>query len=145
MAVGDRTLTAFRPPVYDNPSTTGFYDSKSKGLFSSDCFGAILQRSTQNAADLTEQELREGHVFWTTVDSPWVHKVDKGAFAAELKKVEQFEPELLFSSHLPMARGDMLHALCVETAAAIDATPFTGPNQAALEEMLKQMTDAPPH
>ena len=27
--VGNRTLTAFKPPVFDNPCTTGFYDEKS--------------------------------------------------------------------------------------------------------------------
>ena len=27
--VGDRTLTAFRPPLFDSPSTTGFYDNRS--------------------------------------------------------------------------------------------------------------------
>ncbi|MCG7755016.1 MBL fold metallo-hydrolase, partial [Flavihumibacter cheonanensis] len=26
ITVGDRTLTAVKPPVFDNPSTTGFYD-----------------------------------------------------------------------------------------------------------------------
>lgn len=40
--VGDRTLTAFKPPVFDNPATTGFHDDKSGILFSSDCFGALL-------------------------------------------------------------------------------------------------------
>ena len=31
------TLTAFTPPVFDNPVTTGFYDDKSGDLFSADC------------------------------------------------------------------------------------------------------------
>jgi hypothetical protein len=74
-----------------------------------------------------------------------VHKVDRSAFGAELKKIEQMEPELVFSSHLPMARGDMLPALCAATAEAVDATPFTGPDQAALEQMLKEMTGPPAH
>ena len=40
--VGDRTLTALKPPAFDNPATTGFHDDKSGALFSSDCFGALL-------------------------------------------------------------------------------------------------------
>ena len=34
--------TAFRPPLFDNPSTTGFLDDRSGALFSSDCFGAPM-------------------------------------------------------------------------------------------------------
>ena len=38
--VGDRTLHGFRPPLFDNPATVGFYDDRSGSCFSSDCFGA---------------------------------------------------------------------------------------------------------
>ncbi len=40
--VGDRTLHAFRPPLFDSPATVGFYDDRSRVCFSSDCFGAPL-------------------------------------------------------------------------------------------------------
>jgi flavorubredoxin len=42
--VGDRTLHAFRPALFDNPATVGFYDDRSRACFSSDCFGAPLAR-----------------------------------------------------------------------------------------------------
>ena len=84
IVVGDRTLTAVKPPAFDNPSTTGFHDDKSGALFSSDCFGALLSAVPDNAAELTDDELRQGQVFWATVDSPWLHKVDTAAFAREL-------------------------------------------------------------
>ncbi|MDQ6856932.1 MAG: MBL fold metallo-hydrolase, partial [Candidatus Dormibacteraeota bacterium] len=40
--VGDRTLHAFRPPLFDSPVTVGFYDDRSRACISSDCFGAPL-------------------------------------------------------------------------------------------------------
>jgi glyoxylase-like metal-dependent hydrolase (beta-lactamase superfamily II) len=40
--LGDRRLHAFRPPLFDNPATTGFLDDRSGALFTSDCFGAPL-------------------------------------------------------------------------------------------------------
>src|SRR6202035_892669 len=80
ITVGDRTLTAIKPPVFDNPSTTGFRDEESGTFFSSDCFGALLQAVPQRADDLTDEELREGQVFWAAVDSPWLHKVDPAVF-----------------------------------------------------------------
>ncbi len=35
-------LSAFRPPVYDSPATTGFYDELTGTCFTSDCFGAPM-------------------------------------------------------------------------------------------------------
>ena len=141
ITLGDRTLTAVRPPAFDNPSTTGFYESKSGALFSSDCFGALLADPPQNAADLSDKDLREGQLFWATVDSPWLHKVDQGALAKELKAIRSMEPRMILSSHLPAAAGDMTDRLLASLADAPSAQPFVGPDQAALEGMLKAMTE----
>ena len=64
ITLGSRTLTAFRPPTFDNPSTTGFFDTSSGVLFPADCFGALLQDVPENAAELSETDLDEGQVFW---------------------------------------------------------------------------------
>lgn len=140
ITVGDRTLTAVKPPVFDNPSTTGFYDDKSGVFFSSDCFGALLTEVPQNAAELSEKDLREGQVFWATVDSPWVHKADSVAFAKELDAIRRMNPEMILSSHLPAAGGEMTERLLASLAMAPTAQPFVGPDQAGLQEMLKGMT-----
>ena len=143
MNVGNRTLTAFRPPAFDNPSTTGFYDDKSGILFSSDCFGALLSKVPQNAADLSDADLRDGQIFWATVDSPWLHKADQGVLAKELDVIRKMAPKMILSSHLPAAPGSMTDRLLASLAAVPGARPFVGPNQAALEQMLKKMTHEP--
>lgn len=143
ITVGDRTLTAFKPPAFDNPCTTGFHDDRSGALFSSDCFGACLQAVPQSAADLSEADLRQGQTFWATVDSPWLHKVDTAALARELDAIRAMEPAMVLSSHLPAAPGDMTERLLASLAAAPAADPFVGPNQAALEAMLAGMGEAP--
>jgi flavorubredoxin len=142
LSVGDRTLVAFKPPIFDNPSTTGFFDESSGVLFSSDCFGALLQDVPENAADLTDEQLREGQVFWATVDSPWLHKADTAMLAKELDAIRAMQPSMVLSSHLPAASGDMTDRLLASIAAAPGAQPFVGPDQAALEQMLKEMTGA---
>jgi flavorubredoxin len=143
LTCGDRTLTAFRPPVFDNPATTGFHDSRSNALFTSDCFGAMLQDVPHNAAEINDTALRDGQVFWATVDSPWLHKVDKQALAGELEAIRRMAPALILSSHLPAAPGRMVDRLLAAVAAAPAASPFVGPNQAALEEMLSGNTGGP--
>ena len=138
--VGDRTLTAVKPPVFDNPVTTGFYDDRSGALFSADCFGAMLAAVPQNAADLSHDELRKGQVFWATVDSPWLHKVDRGLLAKELDAIRTMDPTMILSSHLPAAGRAMTERLIASLEAVPSAEPFVGPDQEALEQMLSGMT-----
>jgi hypothetical protein len=139
IVVGDRTLTAVSPPVFDNPVTTGFYDDRSRALFSADCFGALLADVPQRAEDLTEAELHAGQVFWVMADSPWLCKVDRGLFARDLDAVRAIDPALVLSSHLPAASGASLDRMLASLGAAQEAERFVGPDQAALEEMLASM------
>jgi hypothetical protein len=143
ITVGDRTLTAVKPPAYDNPVTTGFYDDRSGALFSADCFGALLAKVPERAEDLSDEELRAGQVFWATADSPWLCKVDRGLFAKELDAVRAIDPALVLSSHLPAAQGRVLDGFIANLETVPAATPFVGPDQAALEQMLAGMTGAP--
>ncbi len=138
--VGDRTLTAVRPPTFDNPITTGLYDDRSGALFSADCFGALLAEVPHRAEDLSDDELHEGQVFWATVDSPWLHAVDPTTFAASLDEIRQLHPDHVLSSHLPAASADTLDRLLRSLETVPAASPFVGPDQAALEQMLGAMT-----
>ncbi|MGH9026565.1 MAG: hypothetical protein ACRDWD_10715 [Acidimicrobiia bacterium] len=139
LTVGDRTLTAWKPPIFDNPSTTGFHEGKSGALFSSDSFGACLADVPQNAADISESDLRAAQVLWATVDSPWLHKADPGVIAKELGAVRDMAPKMILSSHLPAASGDMVDRMTESLASAPTAPPFVGPDQAGLQQMLQQM------
>jgi flavorubredoxin len=140
--VGDRTLTAVRPPAFDNPITTGLQDERSGIFFSSDCFGALLDEVPESAEDLSDEALRQGQVFWATVDSSWLHKVDRAVFASELDRVRALEPTMVLSSHLPAAPGSATERMLGALAAVPDAPTFVGPDQAALEQMLAGMTGA---
>jgi flavorubredoxin len=137
--IGDRTLTAFRPPTFDNPITTGFLDRRSGTLFSSDCFGAVLESVPDEASDLSEDELRQGQMRWTTVDSPWIHRIDRSALARELDGVRAMEPSMILSSHLPPAPGTMTEQMLSSLAATPDHEPFVGPDQASFEQLMAMM------
>ena len=140
--VGDRTLHAFRPPLFDSPATMGFYDDRSRSCFSSDCFGAPLASadlaSGMDARDVPAAELRAGQLLWAAVDSPWVHNVDGGRYMQTVRALRDFDAESVFSTHLPPATG--LEAQLFEVLAdAPSAPPFVGPDQEALMAMLQGM------
>ena len=40
---GDREFTIRRPPLFDSPATSAYFDAKTKVLFCADSFGAIIQ------------------------------------------------------------------------------------------------------
>jgi hypothetical protein len=142
ISLTDRTLMAFTPPVFDNPVTTGFYDDKSGALFSADSFGALLADVPQRAEDLSEEELRQGQMFWVMADSPWLCKVDEAVFAKELDAVRRYSPRHVLSSHLPAATGGSLARMLDSLDAARSSTPFVGPDQEALEQMMASMAAA---
>jgi flavorubredoxin len=136
--VGDRKLTAVRPPLFDNPTAIGIYDNKSEAFFSVDCFGAIIPSPAQNADDITEGNLAQGMITWASVDSPWVHMVEPSAFNQALDKIRQMAPKMILSGHLPPAQGKTEQLL--ELLARVPpSTPFVAPNQTALEQILAQM------
>jgi flavorubredoxin len=138
ISVGDRTLTAVRPPLFDNPTTIGVYDDKSEVFFSADCFGAILPSPVQNADDVTEEVLAQGMITWASADAPWVYLTDTSKFARALDTIRHIAPKIILSGHLPMARGKTEQLL--KLLATVPASPpFVAPGQTVLEQIVAQM------
>lgn len=135
---GDHKLTAVRPPLFDNPTTIGFYDHKLEILFSVDSFGALVSAPTQNTDNIEEPDLAKGMTLWTRVDNPWIHIFDTNKFSQKLDKIRQMNPKMILSSHLPPARGKLEQFLKI-LADVPASEPFIPPNQTALEEILAQM------
>ncbi|MFF8834092.1 MBL fold metallo-hydrolase [Streptomyces sp. NPDC015130] len=137
--VGDRSLHAFRPPLFDNPATVGFYDDRTRICFSSDCFGGPMPSQeiaeSGHASDLKPEELQGAQLLWATLDSPWVHVVDAEKFRATIAPLREMNPEIVLCTHLPPAVR-MTDRMLETIAMAPDSDPFVGPDQAALEQLL---------
>ncbi len=135
--VGDRKLTAVRPPLFDNPTTIGIFDDQSEAFFSADCFGAIIPSPARNVDDVPGGNLAQGMTSWASADSPWVHMVEPSALSLALDKIRQMAPKMILSGHLPPAQAKTEQLL--ELLARVPAsTPFVAPNQTALERILAQ-------
>ena len=138
--VGDRKLTAVRPPSFDAPETTGLFDDKSKVFFSSDCFGALLSSPTQDLSDITQKELADAQTLWATLDAPLAPQGGpRNLWKETLNGIREMSPDVVLNNHLPPASG-MVDQLLNTLTGAPGASPFTGPDQAALEAMLAEMT-----
>ena len=141
--VGDRTLRAFRPPLFDSPATTGFIESKTGAMFSSDCFGGPMTTADlAMGADLRAAgSVRDAQLLWASIDSPWVHTVDQAKYQATIDPVRALDPSAVFSTHLPPALAELDRLW--EMAAMAPANPgFIGPDQRALEQLLASFAPA---
>ncbi len=140
--VGDRTLTAVAPPLFDNPMSTGVLDRSTGSFFSVDSFGAILPEPTQDASDVPPEVLAGGMLGWATSDSPWAHVVDRERFGEVLQRVRDLQPRRIFSSHLPAASGTSLEQFLTVLETVPDAEPFMPPDSEQFAQMIAAMAEA---
>lgn len=137
--VGDRTLTAYRPPLFDSPVTVGFQESRGGAFFASDCFGAPMSTaelaSGPDLREVSNDERQAAQLLWAAVDSPWVHRVDPAIHERVVGEIRALAPSAILSSHLPPAIG-MNDELFETLLQAPDGAPFTGLDQSALEALL---------
>lgn len=136
--VGDRVLRAVAPPVFDNPMSTGIFDTSAGTLFSVDAFGAMLPELTENADEIPEEILTQGMVAWGVSDSPWTRLVDTERFEAELAVLAELEPSRILSSHPPAAGANMARFLDVLRSLP-GVEPELPPDHVAFSEMLAMM------
>lgn len=143
LAVGDRTLRAVAPPLYDNPMSTGLLDEATGSLFTVDSFGAILPEMTEDTEEVPFDALTGGMQAWATADSPWAHLLDRQRFGVVLDEVRRLQPSRILSSHLPAAKGTSLERFLEVMAAVPDAEPAVAPDQEQFAAMLTAMTATP--
>jgi glyoxylase-like metal-dependent hydrolase (beta-lactamase superfamily II) len=139
--VGDRTLTAVAPPLFDNPMSIGVLDRSTGSLFTVDAFGAILPEATQDASDVSPEALAGGMIGWATTDSPWVHITDPAEFGQVLDRVRQIQPRRIFSSHLPAASGTALEDFLRVLHQVPTAERYVPPDAEEFAEMIKAMAE----
>ncbi len=125
--VGGRRLHPLRPPYYDAPESIGFYDPQDSLFFAVDSFGALLGDPVSEVAEIPPQALRDGLLGWSSIDAPWLTRIDAAGFGRTLAALEKLNPERLLSSHLPIALDgvsrltDLLgDAYCRDRAPATD-------------------------
>lgn len=139
LSVGDRTLRAVPPPLYDNPMSTGLLDEATGAFFSVDSFGAFLPEPTQDATEVAHDALAGGMQAWAAADSPWAHLLDRQRFAQVLEGVRRLQPTRIFSSHLPAASGTSLERFLQVLESVPDAEPATAPHHEEFTHMLAPM------
>ncbi|GAC1422409.1 MAG: hypothetical protein NVSMB57_15570 [Actinomycetota bacterium] len=142
VSAGARSVVAFRPPLFDNPGTVGFFDASSRVMFSSDFFGAALPTMDNALADdiaaVPGDDVTGGQLLWGSVDAPWVHSTDESKLANALDEVRKFDASVVLSTHLPPIRGN-IDAHLKPISMLPGSSPTMTPDQAELEAAMAQI------
>jgi flavorubredoxin len=103
--VGDRTLVAKRPPLYDNPTTRALFDPKTSVLWSVDTFATNVPAPMPYIGELSDDEFRDGQFFGGRLVSPWATLLDGQKFQAVVNETQRFGAEVIAGCHSPVLSG----------------------------------------
>lgn len=134
--VGDRELVSLKPVIYDAPETNGFFDTKTRVLFSADAFGALLDGPREETAEIPAEVLRDGQTAWAGVDAPWLGWADRTWFAKLLSNVERLDPSTIVGGHLPATSGAMIRTVLGNLLGSMSAGRFKGPDRETIESLV---------
>jgi glyoxylase-like metal-dependent hydrolase (beta-lactamase superfamily II) len=136
--LGDRELVLLKPPTYDAPETTGFFDTKTRVLFSVDSFGALLDAPYEETAAIPEATLRDGMTMWAGIDAPWLGMVDKSRLGRLLGDIQKLEPAAIISGHLPATAGKTIGTVLGNMLGSLSEDRFAHPDRETIEGLFAQ-------
>ena len=104
--VGDRTLQAIRPPVFDSPTTRGLYDPQTQVYWAVDTFATPLPDKTMGIADLDPDFWDFGlMLFALGAVSPWITWSDPAKYGQQVDRVQDLDLTTIAACHSPVIEG----------------------------------------
>ena len=107
--IGDRTLLALRPPVYDSPTTRGLFDPTTGVYWAVDTFATPLPDPNVGIADLDAEFWDFGlALFALGAVSPWLSMVDEEKYGRYVDRVQQLDITTVAACHSPVIEGPLI-------------------------------------
>ncbi len=133
--VGDRTLHAVRPPVFDSPTTRGLFDPTTGVYWASDSFATPMLTPVRDVAEIDREFWADGMDMFNHYISPWLEIVDPAKFEQTVERVAAFGPSVMAGCHTPAIHGDRVARAIEQTRHTPAAIAPPLPDQAALEQI----------
>jgi len=107
--IGDRTLHAVRPPVYDSPTTRGLFDPKTGVYWAVDTFATPLPDPKMAIADLDPGFWQFGMtLFAFGAVSPWLSMLDHAKYGEYVDTVQGLDITTVAGCHTPVLEGEFI-------------------------------------
>lgn len=135
--IGDRTLLAFRPPVYDSPTTRGLFDPTTGVYWAVDTFATPLPDPQARIADLDDEFWAFGlTLFALGAVSPWLSMVDAAAYGSAVDRVQTLEITTVAACHSPVIEGPFIDRAFATVRGLPSVDPPPMPDQAVLDQIV---------
>jgi flavorubredoxin len=135
--VGDRTLRALRPPVFDSPTTRGLFDPTTGVYWAVDSFATPLPDPKMAIADLEPDFWEFGlTLFALGAVSPWLSMVDTDKYNRYVDDVQNLEIKTIAACHTPVLEGPYIERAFsrVRQLPTVDPPPL--PDQSVLDQIV---------
>jgi len=135
--VGDRTLHAFRPPVFDSPTTRGLFDPSTGVYWAADTFATPLPNPHMSVADLDPESWRFGMtMFAFGAVAPWLALVDPQKYGRFVDTVQSLDITTVAACHTPVLSGPFIRQAFDIVRALPTTPPPPLPGQSILDEIV---------
>lgn len=134
--VGDRTLVAVRPPLYDSPTTRGIFDPATGVYWASDCYATPVTRGTAFVEELDPDFWEQGFMAFQHWNSPWVSLLNENSFARECARIERLNPRAIATAHGPTIEASDLARAFELMRSVPERTAPPQPDQSVLEGII---------
>jgi Metallo-beta-lactamase superfamily len=135
--IGDRTLQALRPPVFDSPTTRGLFDPTTGVYWAVDMFATPLPDPTIAIADLDPEFWDLGlALFALGAVSPWISWTDIDKWGRQVDAVQDLDITTVAACHTPVIEGPFIEQAftAIRRLATID--PPAMPDQSVLDQII---------
>jgi flavorubredoxin len=135
--VGDRVLHAFRPPVFDSPTTRGLFDPTTGVYWAADTFATPLPDPHMAVADLDPESWRFGMtMFAFGAVAPWLALVDPAKYGRFVDTVQSLDITTIAACHTPVLQGPFIGQAFDTVRAMPTSPPPPLPGQSILDEIV---------
>lgn len=142
--VGDRTLLARRPPVYDSPTTRGLFDPTTGVYWAVDTFATPLPDHTMPVADLDPEFWRFGMgLFSFGAVSPWLTMVDPEQYGRYVDTVQNLDITTIAGCHTPVLEGALIDQAFARVREFPTEEPPPLPDQSILDQIVAATSQPP--
>jgi len=135
--VGDRTLHAVRPPVFDSPTTRGLFDPTTGVYWAVDTFATPLPDPAATVADLDPGFWQFGMTLFSFgAVSPWLTMVDHEKYGRYVDASQQLDITTIAACHTPVIEGAFIDKAfeIVREFPLVEPPPL--PDQSILDEII---------
>jgi len=134
-----RTLTAVRPPVFDNPTTRGLFDDRTGVFWAVDTCALPVAGPMADVTDISDGDFDAGQLLGVQLVAPWHQWLDEQKFCAHVDRVQSMPIEVIASCHAPAISGARIGRSFDLLRRIHSAEPWAGFTQQDLDQWMAAM------